>query len=193
MLGQLIAAGVAGAATYLELDQVFFVPKKSPGRWGIRMIVAAFVLANALLALALYALLNEAAILSSVDIWVRGLLIGAGYLSLVRLKFATLNEQPFGFEFFYDLARTFAYTRINRRVIDARHAGARQLASETSLVDLIEKANFNTSYDSLLTKQEQSEAKAWILRVIEDRETEEGEKKLILADFIQSGSRAGHE
>jgi|GEM_PF-2917301 len=144
MLGPLIAAGVAGAVTYLEMDQVFFVPKKSPGRWGIRAAWASFVLTNSLLAIALYAILHKAGALSDLDAWARGLLIGAAYLSLVRLKFATLNEQSFGFEFFYELAKKFAYKRINRRVI-------------------------------------------------EDDRTPDDEKRLILADFILSGSRAGHD
>lgn len=193
MIGPLIAAGVAGAVTYLELDQVFTIPKNSTGRWTIRASIAAYILVNSLLAVALYRLLDQAAILESVDTWVRGLLIGAGYLSLVRLKFATLNDQPFGFEYFFELARTYAYTRINRRVSVAREDRAQKLAGETSLPDLITKANAKTGFDSLSTPDEQSEAKAWILRVIRDDETTEDEKKLILADFIESGSRSGHE
>lgn len=193
MLGTLIAAGVAGAVTYLELDQVFFIPKKSPGRWAIRGAMAAFVLVNCLLAIALYRLLNQAAILASVDEWVRGLLIGAGYLSLVRLKFATLNEQPFGFEYFYELAKKFAYTRINRRVGDARFDVAKQLANDTPLHELASQANAKTNFDSLLELEEKKEVKQWILRVLEDNETEENDKKLALADFIKSGSRSGHE
>lgn len=193
MFGWLIAAGVAGAVTYFEIDRIFLIPKGSPGRWAIRADVAAFVLVNSLLALALYALLNKAGILASIETWLRGLLIGAGYLSLVRLKFATVNEQPFGFEFFYDLAKEFAYRRINRRVIDARTAAAKKHGQNRSLADLATEANSHTNFDSLLSEEEKSEAKAWILRVITDDETEEGEKKLILADFIRSGSRTGHQ
>ena len=193
MLGALLAAGVAGGVTYLELDQVFTVPKKSRGRWGIRATTAAFILVNALLAVALYQLLNRAAILASVDVWVRGLLIGAGYLSLIRLKFATLNDQPFGFEYFYELARRFSYTRINRRVVDARLDAAGDLAANTPIADLVSQAKGKTNFDSLLTPDEQNEVKAWILRVIKDKDATEEEKKLILADFILSGSRSGHE
>lgn len=192
MIGPLVAAGIAGAVTYLELDQVFTVPKESTGRWAIRASIVAYILVNCLLAVALYRLLNQAAILQSVDTWLRGLLIGAGYLSLVRLKFATLNDQPFGFEYFFELARTYAYTRINRRVSDAREEEATELANETTLPNLIRQAKAKTGFDSLLTPDEQSEAKAWILRVINDDETSEFEKKLILADFIKSGSRSGH-
>ncbi len=192
MVGPLVAAGIAGAVTYLELDQVFTVPKESTGRWAIRASIAAYILINCLLAVALYRLLNQAAILQSVDTWLRGLLIGAGYLSLVRLKFATLNGQPFGFEYFFELARTYAYTRINRRVGDAREDAATKLANETSLPDLVTQAKAKTGFDSLLTPDEQNETKAWILRVIDDDETSEFEQKLILADFIKSGSRSGH-
>lgn len=192
MLGNLIAAGVAAAVTYFELDQVFSFPKKSPGRWGIRLVSGAFVLVNAGLAFALYALLHRASILSDVDAWLGGLLVGAGYLSLVRLKFATVNDQPFGFEFFYDLAKKYAYRRINRRVIEARQTAAKQLADQTSLADLVTKAKMNISLDSLLDEEEQSEAKAWILRVVDDGEVAEDEKKLILADFVLSGSRSAH-
>jgi hypothetical protein len=193
MVGQLVAAGVAGTVTYLEMDQVFFVPKKSKGRLGIWLVSAGFVLVNAGLAVGLYAAISSAGGLTDLEPWVRGLIVGASYLGLVRLKFATLNDQSFGFEFFYDLAKDFAYVRINRRVKEARQAAAEKLANEKSLADLAADANLATTYDSLLSQKEQREAKAWILRVIEDDQTPENEKRLILADFIQSGSRAGHE
>ena len=116
MSGVLIAAGVAGLATYLEIDQNFVFPKNAPRRAEIWTVTAAFVLANALLAIGLYALLSKAEIFATAETWIRGLLVGAGYLSLVRLKFATVNGQPFGFEYFFDLARDYAYKRIRRAV-----------------------------------------------------------------------------
>jgi hypothetical protein len=192
MLGPLIAAGVAGLATYLEIDQTFTFPEKAPRRAEIWTLIVAFVLINALLAVGLYALLTKAAIFASAEDWVRGLLVGAGYLSLVRLKFATLNGQPFGFEYFFDLARDYAYKRIRRRVGEARLAAATNYADARSLADLIEEASNHTLFNEH-DPDEQGETKDWILRVAEDDLATEAQKKLMLADFILCGSRTSHK
>jgi hypothetical protein len=192
MLGVLIAAGVAGLATFLEIDQTFTFPRKSSKRAEIWAMTLLFVLANAILAMGLYALLSKAAIFASAETWVRGLLVGAGYLSLVRLKFATVNGQPFGFEYFFDLARDYAYKRIRRRVGEARLDAATNYAAARSLADLIEEANNHTLFNQH-DPDEQGETKAWILRVAEDDGATEGAKKLMLADFILCGSRASHK
>lgn len=187
MLGGGVAAITAGIVTYLEINQVFSIPPDSPGRWGIRRVMGGFILLNGLLAFALYALLNKASVLSGVDEVLGGLLVGAGYLSLVRLKFATVNEQPFGFEFFYDLAQSHAYALINRRVIKSRKEAAKAKAAGASLADLIGEANLQIQVDSLLSPEGKVEVKAWILEVYESPASEE-EKKLLIADFICSGS-----
>jgi hypothetical protein len=187
-MGGLVAAITAGIVTYLEVDQVFSIPAGSPGRWGTRAIIGAFVVLNGILAFGLYALLNHASALSGVEEWLAGLLVGAGYLSLVRLKFATVNDQPFGFEFFYDQARDFAYSRINRRVIESRKEAAEKRADGASLANLIEDANMQVQLDSLLSAEGQVEVKAWILEVVKSPATEK-EKKILIADFLCSGSR----
>ncbi|HEX7058843.1 MAG TPA: hypothetical protein VF176_03245 [Solirubrobacterales bacterium] len=192
MLAYLLAAGVAGTVTYLEMDQIFTIPDRSPGRWVIRRAMAVFVLLNAGLAIALYALLTEAGFLDSINPVLRGLLVGAGYLSLVRLKFATVEEIPFGFEYFYNLAKRSAYARINRRVIDARDKANSELVETTPFDELVIRATSRSTLDMLASDEERDEAKDWVLRVINDDRTQEIEKKLVLADFILSGSRAGH-
>jgi hypothetical protein len=185
-MGGLITAVVAGIVTYLEVDQVFSIPAGSPGRWGTRGIIACFVGLNCILAVGLYALLRHASALSGVEEWLSGLLVGAGYLSLVRLKFATVNNQPFGFEFFYDQAQRFAYKRINRRVIESRKEAAETRAQGNLLAKLVEDANVQVQLDSLLSQAEQLEVKAWILEVVKSPASEE-EKKLLIADFLCSG------
>jgi len=192
MLGALIAAGVAGLATFLEVDQAFTFPRKAPRRTEIWLLTLAFALVNAVLAIGLYALLSKAAIFASAETWVRGLLVGAGYLSLVRLKFATVNGQPFGFEYFFDLARDYAYKRIRRRVGEARLAAATKYAAARSLADLIEAATLQPLFNEHDSDQ-QAEIKAWILRVAEDNAATEEAKKLMLADFILCGSRTSHK
>lgn len=67
-----------------------------------------------------------------------------------------------------------------------------KLAEGMSLADLVVKATSHSTLDSLASEEEKLEAKAWILRVIEDTQTDELQKKLVLADFINFGSRDGH-
>jgi hypothetical protein len=174
--------------TFLEMDQTFSVPKDGGNRGAIWGIWLTFVVVNGLLALALYALLKDADVLVSIDSKLRGLLIGAGYLGLVRLKFATINDQPFGFEFFFDLAKQSAYTRINKLVADARFSAARKLADERSSADLAVEARLKATYDSLMTEDEKNQVKAWILRVLKDGDTEDIERRLVLADYVLSGA-----
>jgi hypothetical protein len=192
MVGALLAAGVAGLATYLEIDQTFTFPKHAPRRVEIWLLTIGFAAANAVLAVGLYAVLSKATLFAGTATWVQGLLIGAGYLSLVRLKFATVNGQPFGFEYFFDLARNYAYKRIQRRVGEARLAAAKQYAENRSLADLIEEANVQTSFNEF-DPDEQDEIKEWILRVAEDAEATSEAKMLMLADFILCGSRTTHK
>jgi hypothetical protein len=186
-LGQALAAAAAGIVTYLEMDKVFFVPRQSPGRWAIWGISLLFVAGNSALAIALYALVVHAGILQDVERWLLGLMVGASYLGLVRSKFATLNGQAFGFEYLYELAKEFAYVRLNRRVKEARRAGAEKLANKKSLSELVVEANFHAGSDSLTSEKEKKEIKAWILRVIGDIATPDSEKRLVLADYILSG------
>lgn len=188
-MGQVVAALVAGIVTYLEMDKVFFVPRKSPGRWSIWGISAVFVLVNAGLATALFALVGRAGLLTDVEPWLLGLIVGASYLGLVRSKFATFNGQAFGFEYLYELAKESAYVRLNRRVKDARRVAAEALAEEKTLAELTTTANFNVSSDSLASEIEKQEVKAWILRLLGDGGASEPEKRLLLADYILSGNR----
>jgi hypothetical protein len=185
-----MAAIAAGAVTYLEMDKVFFVPRRSPGRWGIWGISAAFVLGNAGLAVALYALVVHAHVLADVESWLLGLMVGASYLGLVRSKFATLNGQAFGFEYLYELAKEFAYVRLNRRVKEARRVAAERLANEKTLSELVAAANFHAGSDSLTSYAEKQETKSWILRLIDDSTTPDSEKRIFLADYVLSGKHA---
>jgi hypothetical protein len=110
MFPYLIAAGVAGVVTFLEMDRVFKIPRGSPVRWRIRGAMGGFVAVNSILAVALYALVIEAGFLEGTNDNLRAVLVGTSYLGLVRLKFATVEGQPFGFEYFYELAKDSALT-----------------------------------------------------------------------------------
>jgi hypothetical protein len=174
------------------MDKVFSIPPKAEGRWAIWGLMAAFVLANAGLSAVLYGLVKHAQVLPSWKPWQLGFVIGAGYLGLVRSKFATFDGQPFGFEYLYDLGKGFAYIRVNRRVTAARAAAVQKKATE-NLADLVAEARLAVSSDSLLEERPRKEAKEWILRVLRDKKTTDDEKKLALADLILFGNRAGHD
>jgi len=122
----LLAALIAGALTYFDLDTVFDEPP--PLRWGpwFRLAIPwwGFVLTNAVLAVALYFVLKEMAYFKDIDPWLNALYVGLGYPALVRLKFTTVSLNgkaiPIGVDAVYEGLKEFVHKRINRVIREWR-------------------------------------------------------------------------
>ena len=124
----------------------------------------------------------------------RAVLVGIGYLTVIRAKVATFDVQgkdvPFGLEFFYEQAKGFVYKRINRIAKAARYEETTKLATEVSLVELGTRAKLNVEQDGLLSLEDKRVAKTWIVKVLGDANTSDFDKRAALANYILSGERS---
>src|SRR5207302_7529757 len=118
-----IAGIVAAVLTLFDLDRTFYIP--STVRWKVVLNLWwwGFVITNGILAGLLYALLHDQPPLQNTAEPVRAILVGLGYLALVRLKFTTFTVQgqdvALGLEPAYEGAKEYFFKRINRIALDA--------------------------------------------------------------------------
>ena len=152
-------------------------------------------MANGLAAAALYAIFKDVEALRTLNPTLKAIVIGIGYLALIRAKFTTFNiqgrEVPFGLEALYEGAKAFVYKRINSFAKAARFSETTQLAASEKLPALAARARLSIDQDALLISDEKRKSKAWILSVLLDSNTTEDDKRAALADFILSGQRSG--
>lgn len=190
--------GVAGVTAALlslfDLDRTFYVPAKTQRKLGLYSWWWGFILANGVLAAGLYGILGEVEALGGMPPLLRAIIIGIAYLALIRAKFTTFNIQgrdvPFGLEAFYEAGKQFVYRRINRIAKEARYEETAELANTLSLEELGSRAKLSIEQDSLLSTEDKRTAKAWLLRVLQDPNSSDLDKRLTLADFILSGQRS---
>jgi hypothetical protein len=189
----IIAGLVATLLTFFDLDRTFYIPSKTQEKTQLRVWLLSFPLANGILASLLYTVVGGMEGFSGVPKWLASLIVGVGYLAIVRLKLATVKVQdqevPLGIELFYDAAKEFVYRRVNRIAMKARYEETIELAQQVSLSDLAGRAKLSVEQDALLTPQERIVAKAWIVQIIKDTETDEMDKRKTLANYVLSGQR----
>ena len=188
----LIAAVVAAGLTLIDMDRVFYVPRTVQRKIALYFWWVGFVAVNAALAAAAVVFLTPGPPFKDWDAVVRGLVIGFGYLALIRLKFTTVmigdKEVPLGIEAAYEGIKQAAFRRINSIAKQARIAEATALADKKSLAELVEDARTSIDLDALLKPSEKEEAKRWVARVAQDAGASgERNAKITLADFILSG------
>jgi hypothetical protein len=196
-LGEFFVAGlVAGLLTLIELDRTFYVPEHTKGKIRLWAWWWGFIVANGLLAAAIDLAVRDSDQLRGVSWVVRGLGLGAAYLAVVRLKFATFQypgnaEVAFGPEAAYEAAKAFVFKKINMIAMAARTAETIQLSRSNTLGELAELARGHINHDALMDETQKRDAKAWLLAVIEDakRTTSDEEHREAIADFILSGER----
>jgi len=188
---QLVTGATAALLTLFDLDRTFYVPSKVQRKIALYSWWTSFILVNGALAILLYQIFGDAQSLSGWNPYLRALLFGVGYLALVRLKFATFTYQgssvPFGLEAFYDAAKAFVFRRINTIAIQARRDETTELASSKTLKDLASDAKFAIGADALLSAEEKVSRQKWLLKTLQDAGTTEEDKKITLANFINSG------
>ncbi len=184
-----LAGLVAVLLTLFEIARTFYVPKVPQHRrvflwWG-----GGFVLANGILAVLLYSGVRNLGPLQPLNGYVRAFLVGASYLILVRSKLATIKvgeqEVPLGLEYVYNAAKEFVYKGMNSRSVASLTEEAAQLAGRQSLKELASTVNAYITNHNLLTPQEKTARKAWLLKTLQDATTDD-EKRLILATYILS-------
>jgi len=189
-----IAGITAGVLTLFDLDRTFYVPASAGGRARLAFWWWGFILVNGLLAVGLYVSLATVEPFKGMEPIVRGLVIGIGYLALIRVKFTTFNfggqDVPFGLEALYDAARGFVYKRINRIAKVARTTETLAYAAAHPLPALISEAKLSVDNDQVMNSDAKREAKAWIVKLVQDTVTTDEEKKVALATFILSGYQA---
>jgi hypothetical protein len=195
-----LAGILAGVLTYCDLDTVFDEPPRSlewrPWFW-LRAWWWGFVLANAVLAGALYSVLREHEhYFKDMDPWLAALLAGGGYTALVRLQFTTLpmngKDSPIGIETFYEGLKSLVHRRINR-IIRAWRMRQSELLAQTPLADLRQRALFMAGSDALLTPEQRTSTTTWITQTADNVATPEPDRKVVLALYIITEQRPSQQ
>lgn len=190
-----VTGATAALLTLFDLDRTFYVPSKAKRRLALYCWWFSFIAINGLLAVLLYLILKDLDGLRDMNVWLRAVVVGVGYLALVRLKFATFsfqgNEVPFGLEAFYDAGKGFIFKRINAIAIEARRDETTELANSSELAKLAQDAKFNVEADTLLSPEEKRSRQIWLLKTLQDQTTTDIEKKITLANYIKSGQMMG--
>lgn len=189
---QLFAASTAGLLTLFDLDRTFYIPQHTSEKAKLYLWWWGFIVTNALLALGLSLGLGNLGLLPDIEQgWLRGIAVGLGFLAIIRVKLTTFKVQgkevPFGLELLYEGAKDFVYKRINRITVESRYRETVDLAAKKDLRELGMRARLRVDQDALLASDERVRIKAWLLRVIEDENATDEEKRTSLADFILSG------
>jgi hypothetical protein len=189
-----LAVCSASLLTYCDLDAVFNAPPQAL-QWGPWLRLQAwwwgFILLNGALAGFLCYALREKDFVKGLDPWLAGLIAGASYTALVRLKFTTLpNNTPFGLETFYEALKGLVHRRINGVVRSWRMQECARLA-QADLASLRDQALLMVGSDSLLSEPAKAEARQWILVTAADNKTPEVDRRRALALYIITERKPG--
>ncbi len=190
----LLASLVAGIFTYCDLAAVFDAPPHTLQRRPWLILLAwwwGFIVANALLAGLLFALLREQ-YFKDVNPWLAALGAGAGYSSLVRLQFTTLQihgkATPVGIETFYEMLKGLVHQRINRIIREWRMEQSAALTA-LDLADLRQRALLMVGSDSLKSQEVRNADATWINQTTSNAKVPEADRRRIIALFIITGQR----
>jgi hypothetical protein len=184
----LIAGAIAALLTYFDIARTFYMPSGKRRAYFLLWAIS-FVLANAALACLLYQAVKDFNSLASLSNYLKASLVGASYLVLVRSKLATIKVQaeevPLGLEYVYNGAKEFVYKGMNRISIKGLTDEAEALAKEQTLKQLASRASAYITNNNLLSDQEKTARRAWLLKILQDGTTED-EKKVTFATYILS-------
>jgi hypothetical protein len=190
----LVTGVTAALLTLFDLDRIFYVPAKVQRKLSLYVWWWSFVVINGLLAILLYFIVKDLDGFKDMNGWLKAVVIGIGYLALIRLKFTTFNfqdkEVPFGIEAFYEAGKAFVFKRINNIAKQARFTETMELASAKALGDLTTQARMYIEQDQLISPEEKRARQIWLLSIIRDVNTTEFDKKAVIADYILSGQRS---
>jgi len=188
---QLVTGATAALLTLFDLDRTFYVPSRVRQKIALHCWWCGFILINALLAVLFYQMCGAIEALDGINGYLKAVIVGIGYLALVRLKFATFSYQgsqvPFGLEAFYDAAKTFVFRRINTIAVQARRDETNELANSMTLKELASEARFTIAVDMLIDAEQRASRQKWLLEVLQDNATSDDEKKITLANYVKSG------
>jgi len=180
LTGSLIAAVSAAVPTLLDLDERF----QHVGSWSNRARIQlwwwGFVGLNAALAGGLYLAVETNDALKSQPIWMRGIIVGLGFLSLMRQKFGTVSGQAVGIENLYDRIRRVFYRRLElaEQVVIAE--AVTRLVANSDLARLRQRARV---WAATLPLEQKDRWLQWIQRVETDTVSDD-EKCTVLATAI---------
>jgi hypothetical protein len=153
------------------------------------------VLLNGALALFLYTQVYDLSLFANWPVWLRGVVVGGTYLSVVRQKFFTAqgsgkgDKTPIGIELLYENVKEAVFRRINDIAGAARQREVRQLSDSSQLAALARDAKLRVNNDTLLSTQRKTELLAWILTVLKDPQASEPDKKDALSTFVIYGDQ----
>lgn len=194
-VGSIIAGVVAASLTWFELDRTFRVPPSTTKKIALYALWWGFVLLNGALALFLYTQVYDLTLFANWPEWLRGVVVGGTYLSVVRQKFFTTqrsgkdDKTPIGIELLYENVKEAVFRRINDIAGAARQREVRQLSDSSQLAALARDAKLRVNNDTLLSRQRKTELLAWILTVLKDPQASEPDKKDALATFVLYGDQ----
>ncbi len=184
----LVSGAIAALLTFFDIARTFYMPS---GKRRVNFLLWAvlFVLANGLLASLLYQAVKNFGSLASLSPYLRAVVVGASYLVLVRSKLATIKVQneevPLGLEYLYNAAKEFVYKGMNRISIAGLTEEALSLTQGQTLKQLATTVSAYITNNNLLSEQEKTARKAWLLKVLQDSTTDD-EKSVTLATYILS-------
>jgi hypothetical protein len=186
-----LSAAVAGGVTLFDMDRTFVVSGyqvyRSAWWWG-------FIVVNCGIAAAVFFGLRPLGTFQEWNSWLFAAGVGVCYLAIVRLKFATVSYQnseiPVGLDTFYESGRQFVFKRINEAVKADRARLAKKLIDDNDLKSLGSQVRMDIHLDALLTPEEKKTRQAWLLKVVQDPDFDEEQKKMTLAVYLASGTQA---
>jgi hypothetical protein len=183
-----VACAIAALLTFFDIARTFYMPS-GKRRAFFLLWAAVLILAHGVLSALLYQAVKNLGSLASVSPYLRAVAVGASYLVLVRSKLATIKVQneevPLGLEYLYNAAKDFVYKGMNRISIAGLTEEAAARAQQQTLKLLASTVSAYITNNNLLSEQEKTARKAWLLKILEDG-TPEDEKKITLATYILS-------
>lgn len=191
----IITGAIVALLTLLDLDQKFHIPSNTQKKILLYSWWWGFILANAILSSLFYCAVADfdALNLKNIQPAFRAIIVGLGYLALLRAKLTTFKVQdkeiPLGIELVYEGTKSFVYKRINRIAKIARIQETREYIQNHSLTELEQEAKLGIDQDALLTNKEKKDLRDWIDKVIKDLNSSDQDKRITLATFILSGQR----
>lgn len=180
LTGSIIAAVSAAIPTLLDLDERF----RNVGSWSNRARIQfwwwGFVGLNAALAGGLYLAVEGNDALKSQPTWMRGVIVGLGFLSLMRQKFGTVSGQSVGIENLYERIRRVFYRRLELAEQQVIAETVVRLVANSDLARLRQRARV---WAATLPPEQKDRWLQWLQRVEADSVTDD-EKCTVLATAL---------
>jgi hypothetical protein len=186
--GSLIAAITTALLIIFDLDRIFYWPRSIRKRTGMLCWAFIFLVSNGILSGLFYTLFEQLDQIKDNPIWLKGMLLGIAFLTVIHLKVTSLNvretDVPVGLDILYEGGKTFVFKRINNLSSNGRIDDASTLSNRHELGDLGSRAKRLIDRDQLLSIDQKSSDKSWLTRVINDAAANDADKKEIVADYI---------